>query len=189
MTPNSKGFKKIHRLEGFGIFHDFSWDKGTPDFARFNLIYGWNRSGKTTLSRVFAAFEKGKFDFEKYSEGVKFDIIKDGSKINQSDFQNGKNEVRVFNSDFVKDNVSFSPEETSSSPIVYVGEEDIESKRMLQELQKKTSDLQEKHKSAETHRKAKEKEESGFRIETACSIKYMVSNKAHDKYSNYDKKM
>ena len=113
MTPNSKGFEKINTLEKFGVFHDFSWDKGTPDFARFNLMYGWNRSGKTTLSRVFAAFEKGEFDFEKYPEDVKFNIKKDGSRINQSYFQNGKNpingkhEVRVFNSDFVQDNVFF----------------------------------------------------------------------------------
>jgi len=44
---------KISKLKDFGIFHDFSWERKLPEFKKFNLIYGWNRSGKTTISRVF----------------------------------------------------------------------------------------------------------------------------------------
>lgn len=40
-------FEKVSKLKKFGIFRDFSWDANTPDFARFDLIYGWNKSGKT----------------------------------------------------------------------------------------------------------------------------------------------
>ena len=28
----------------------------TPDFGIYNVIYGWNYSGKTTLSRIFAFY-------------------------------------------------------------------------------------------------------------------------------------
>ncbi len=49
---------KISKLKNFGIFHDFSWKAELPEFQRFNLIYGWNRSGKTTVSRVFASCER-----------------------------------------------------------------------------------------------------------------------------------
>lgn len=32
------------------VFRDFVWPKGLHPFARFNLIYGWNGCGKTTLA-------------------------------------------------------------------------------------------------------------------------------------------
>lgn len=36
-----------------GIFRDFSWnDEELEDFSNINLIYGWNGTGKTTLSRL-----------------------------------------------------------------------------------------------------------------------------------------
>ncbi len=56
---------RIMKLKHFGIFHDFSW-KDIPEFKRFNLIYGWNRSGKTILSRVFSACEKKSTAFKEY---------------------------------------------------------------------------------------------------------------------------
>ena len=82
----------------------------------------------------------------------------------------------------------FSPEETSSEPIVYVGEEDIESKRRLQELREENSDLTKRHVSAGKDKQDKEKEESKFRKEIARDIKETVGRFGIDaKYNNYDK--
>ncbi len=50
--------KRISSLKQFGIFRNFAWDADElDDFGRYNLLYGWNYSGKTTLSRVFSALQ------------------------------------------------------------------------------------------------------------------------------------
>jgi wobble nucleotide-excising tRNase len=51
---------KLRRIKDLGIFRDYRWDADLPDFCRYNLIYGWNGCGKTTLSRMFASLSEGK---------------------------------------------------------------------------------------------------------------------------------
>ncbi|WP_084197124.1 AAA family ATPase [Solimonas soli] len=42
---------RFQTIRDYRIFRNFLWPAtGLPDFARFNLIYGWNGAGKTTLS-------------------------------------------------------------------------------------------------------------------------------------------
>ena len=43
---------KIDQLTNFGLYRQFKWGNNAL-FAKRNLIYGWNYSGKTTLSRLF----------------------------------------------------------------------------------------------------------------------------------------
>ncbi len=49
--------KAFERIQNFGVFEDYSRPLGLEDFAELNLIYGWNYSGKTTLSRVLRSIE------------------------------------------------------------------------------------------------------------------------------------
>lgn len=49
--------KRIKKIKNFGIFKNFIWQENVNEFKKFNLIYGWNYSGKTTLSRIFRSFE------------------------------------------------------------------------------------------------------------------------------------
>ena len=49
---------RISKIHGHRIFGDFSWPANLPEFGRFNLIYGWNASGKTTLSNLLRFLEK-----------------------------------------------------------------------------------------------------------------------------------
>ena len=48
---------RISKLKHPGTLHDFTWPQDLPEFGRYNLIYGWNGSGKTTISRLFRALE------------------------------------------------------------------------------------------------------------------------------------
>jgi wobble nucleotide-excising tRNase len=50
--------RRVQHIKEFGVFADFQWPAGLPEFKQFNLIYGWNYSGKTTLSRAFRCFEQ-----------------------------------------------------------------------------------------------------------------------------------
>jgi len=127
---------KIDKIRQFGVFEDFSWPADLAEFKRLNLIYGWNYSGKTTLSRAFRCFELGEPhpDFDGAFVRLKNE---DGSICELSNLNN-QPPFRVFNSDFVRSHLSF--EESTASPILVLGAEDISRQEDLKardaELQK-----------------------------------------------------
>lgn len=182
-------FEKISKLKKFGIFRDFSWDGDTPNFAKLNLVYGWNRSGKTTLSKVFVACEKKTTEFREYPADSEFEIRVEGkSPINQINCRDATYQIRVFNRDFVEDNVFFDPENPATNPIVYVGKRNIESSKELRELQEKASSLSENSTKAQEVLVERKKAEDNFRKSVAREIKDIVGNlKVYDRYRNYDK--
>ncbi|MFA6000474.1 MAG: AAA family ATPase [Candidatus Paceibacterota bacterium] len=54
---------KINKIKNLGlVFPNYTWDAGLPPFKRYNLIYGLNGSGKTTMTRFFDAIEKGAYE-------------------------------------------------------------------------------------------------------------------------------
>lgn len=103
---------KINTIENLAVFKDFKWDNCVKDkdgkintFQDINIIYGRNYSGKTTLSRIFRAFETGKIS-DKYVS-PKFQLeFNNNTTIDQTKISNKQN-FRVFNSDFIDENLSF----------------------------------------------------------------------------------
>ena len=56
-----KYYKRTEEYEKSCSFCDeYKQDKELPDFKKYDLIYGWNSSGKTTLSKIFKILESGK---------------------------------------------------------------------------------------------------------------------------------
>ncbi len=105
--------EKIKSIKKIAVFNDFDWDKSVLDkngaalaFKKINVLYGRNYSGKTTLSRIIRALENGKIS-DKYNPGKSFDVIVDGSSVTQENPTNHHKTIRVFNEDFVRDNLSF----------------------------------------------------------------------------------
>ena len=181
-------FKKVSKLKNFGIFRDFVWSSDTPEFLRFNLIYGWNKSGKTTFSRAFVACEKKTTAFDQYPKNGEFEIKTQSGAISHSTCQNGTKEIRVFNRDFIEENVSFDPR-NPSNPIVYVSEEDIASSRRLQALQGEHTALAAKYESVQRKHQDCVKAEANFRSSTARNIKDSIGSlNVPDKYRVYDKR-
>ena len=45
--------KKIEKINNFGSFKNFNADNNLNEFQQYNLIWGLNGTGKTTLSRFF----------------------------------------------------------------------------------------------------------------------------------------
>ena len=119
--------RRIQHIKGFGVFGNFQWPAGLPDFKQFNLIYGWNYSGKTTLSRAFRCFEQKlpHVDFAAAQVQLKAD---DGTVHHLSAPQSAP-VFRVFNSDFVRENLSFA--DGSAAPILVLGAEDIAKQEAL----------------------------------------------------------
>lgn len=180
--------KKISKLRKFGIFRDFSWNNNIPDFKRFNLIYGWNKSGKSTISRMFIACERKDISFMQFPKEGEFEILRyNGPAVNHYNCQNHSLEVKVFNKDFVTDNIFFDSKDPCK-PIVYISERDIESYSKLNELKRKERLLSQNCDSAKKTYENNQKAEDSFRISTARTIKDLIGElKVDDKYRDYNK--
>ena len=64
--------EKINTIKNLGIFREYEEEKNLEGFKKRNLIYGWNASGKTTLSKFFSALNTGTHsDFQKLKYKIK----------------------------------------------------------------------------------------------------------------------
>ncbi len=182
---------KISKLKDFGIFHDFSWKTELPEFKKFNLIYGWNRSGKTTISRVFASCEKkcsyDKDKFKQYPENGEFELkTSDGTTVKNSDVATNVLPLKVFNQDFIDENISFDPSD-SCNPIVNVSEEDIKSKKRLEQLKLDKITLGKTYEQAKNIKSSKEETRRTFQISLGREIANILFDKSYNKTKTENK--
>ncbi len=176
---------KISKLKSFGIFYDFSWKTELPEFKKFNLIYGWNRSGKTTISRIFASCEKkcvyDEEKFKQYPENGEFEIkTHDNTTLKNIDVATNVLPIKVFNQDFIDDNISFDPS-NSSKPIIYVSEEDIESKKQLEQLKTDSTTLGKKLEEVKKNKKTTEEAKNNFLTGLGREIANVLFDKSYNK--------
>lgn len=123
--------KSIKRIKGLGVYGDYSPPAGAVnEFGIKNLIYGWNYSGKTTLSRLFAHLERGDFDPE--IAGYNFSFDTDTGPVTEANAKMCGHVVRVFNTDFVRANLNFTG--SPSRPILLLGAESEETQREIARL-------------------------------------------------------
>lgn len=125
--------KSIEKIKGLGVYQSYSKPAGTQDFGIKNLFYGWNYSGKTTLSRLFAQLETGLANPD--LSGCEFTFGTSGDSITEKNFNRCGLSVRVFNSDFVRSNLHFDG--GSFNPILLLGKESEEAQRKIDELSKR----------------------------------------------------
>lgn len=99
-------------ITSFGSFNGLNWQeslrdhgKNVQNFKRLNILYGRNYSGKTTLSRIFRALETGRIPSN--YEGSTFTVHGDKGDVTQASINSHGYDVRVYNRDFVCDNLSF----------------------------------------------------------------------------------
>jgi wobble nucleotide-excising tRNase len=113
--------RRIKRIKELGIFSDFVQSADVQDFSEKNIIYGWNYSGKTTLSRLFALLDDNNPVDADYSTNVKFELqLSDSNKnITQEDIETTGLLVRVFNSDFIKSVLRFDSDDKKMAGIAF----------------------------------------------------------------------
>jgi wobble nucleotide-excising tRNase len=122
-----KGLKKI---KGFGVYGDYVPPLETAEFGIKNLIYGWNYSGKTTLSRLFAHLERG--DYDPDITGYSFLFDTDTGNVTEANAKRCGHVVRVFNTDFIHSNLNFSG--SPSRPILLLGSESEQTQKEIARL-------------------------------------------------------
>ena len=123
-------FKGIKKIKGLGVYGDYSPPVETAEFGIKNLIYGWNYSGKTTLSRLFAHLERG--DYDPDITGYSFVFDTDTGSVTEANAKTCGHVVRVFNTDFIHANLNFSG--SPSRPILLLGSESEETQKEIARL-------------------------------------------------------
>lgn len=137
--------KKIDSIKNMAVFQDFRWassvrdgGKNVAEFKKINILYGRNYSGKTTLSRIFRALETGSIS-DKYSS-PEFQLSFDGgSTATQNSLTSHGQVVRVFNEDFVRDNLRFIvDDEQTINSFAILGEDNT---KIEEEIEKHEAEL------------------------------------------------
>lgn len=134
--------KRIDSIKNMAVFQDFRWaasvkDEGNnvADFKKINVLYGRNYSGKTTLSRILRALEVGKLSdkFESPSFALAF---VDGAQATQGTLIGHGRKIRVFNEDFVRDNLRFiSNPDDSIEPFAILGDDNNKIEKEIEALE------------------------------------------------------
>lgn len=122
---------RLSKIRKHRVFRDFVWQDELPAFSQFNVIYGWNGTGKTTLSSLFAYLQdrraillQGEVEFE----------LDDGTKISGANIPKATvPPVRVFDRDFVARTIE-AIGQSSVAPIYFLGEESIEKQKQVEAL-------------------------------------------------------
>lgn len=124
--------RRISSLKGLGVFRNYAATSDVPDLQRHNLIYGFNGSGKTILSRVFASLEEGAVRPE-LPEGGQFEIeLTDGTVIKSTGAMDAlKGRLLVFNVDFIEENLRWK--EGMANPVFHLGKAQVELAKKLEE--------------------------------------------------------
>lgn len=120
-----KGFEQIRR---FGVFDNYSRPADVEDFTELNLIYGWNYAGKTTLSRVLRSVENQELHPD-YASAEFVISTQNDSPVTINSLATHSIKIRVFNSDFVKDNLSWDGE--AFNPILLLGQQSIQAQQEI----------------------------------------------------------
>jgi wobble nucleotide-excising tRNase len=174
--------RKIRKIKNFQTFRDFSWPSGLDEFGRFNLIYGWNGTGKTAISRILRFIEK------KAKINIVFEIESDDAIIKSSELSDSPSIplIRVFNKDFVEENVFQT--NGSVNPIYYLGEESIAKQKELQGLKEQKSGLLKQQEDFHSNYQIRETEFNSFLTDGGVSIKNLLSAPDEYIYIRYDKR-
>ena len=122
--------RRISTLRGYGIFRDFSWPNDLADFGKYNLIYGANGTGKTTLSTLLRMLEQR----QSVTAGSAT-LVLDTGEMSGAAFDGATVPIRVFNRDFIRESV-FPVNGSDVAPIYVLGAENVRLQERLNQLRR-----------------------------------------------------
>lgn len=173
--------ERITKINGYRIFRNYRWPNDLQEFSRFNLIYGWNGAGKTTISGIFRALEKKASILEGEVE-----FVIDGRRIQGRNIPSESvPEVRVFNRDSVERAV-FESKDAQLDPIYYIGEDSASKQREVEELKAKEKEISGELSSIQGSRRKAERVFEDFCSGKALEIKNLLTRQGGGRYSTYN---
>jgi len=166
----------------YRVFRDFAWPGDLHTFAQFNVIYGWNGCGKTTLSSLLSLVEKK----SPLTEG-EAELELDGTtKIAGSVFASAQlPQVRVFNRDFINATLQSAG---GIAPIYFLGEGNVEKQAQVASLKIDLGLATTAVAVATSEKSAAESKLDEFCKDKAKLIKELLTTGNSAAYNNYDKR-
>lgn len=163
--------KKIEKIESLGLYQNFAWDAQCNELNKYNFFYGWNYSGKTTLSRLFKCLEDKKChpDYQQ----MKFSISTDNVNLTQKDIGSDY-PIRVFNEDFVDENFEWKNENKGIEPILILGKESKELENKLEIIKTDKEDRKKKKENTKKEKSSKEDELQRLLTNKATEIRNLL---------------
>ena len=174
--------EKINKIVGYRIFRDCYWPAMLPEFTSYNLIYGWNGTGKTTLSNVFRRLEQRR----QLGQG-EADLSIDGRIITDKEFATNLALplIKVFNKEFIDENIFNTADNVT--PIFILGKDSIEKQKAIQEKTKVLSAKKTTLISKQNYFSAAENDLDAFCVSNGKLIKELLRSSGVNPYSNYNK--
>lgn len=151
------------------------------EFGRYNLIYGWNGTGKTTLSRLFRNLE-----YRQIPEQGEVVLQVDGNSAHNSDFTDIGIPIRVFNRDFIAENV-FPVEGGDIPPVFVLGATSVEKQKKVEILSDQLATARLNLDSARIANERADREFDQFCVDRAKFVKEKLRSSGQNKYNNYNK--
>lgn len=175
--------KKINKIKNLGlVFSDYTWNYNLSDyqlseFKRYNLIYGWTGSGKTTLSKLFSVIEDGDVtnipDLEYEAEDDQNNKYKQRESFNKK--------IRVFNQDYIENNLKIQEGKAKSITLI-LGDVNKEIVEQIEADEKKLETKNGELKKANEQLEIKNKEKNKTFTEIAKTIYVAITGGAIRNY-------
>jgi len=131
--------KKITLIKNFGVFKDFEWNNSVKrngssiPFKMLNIIYGRNYAGKTTLSRILGCLQNEELPIKNNDAEFQVEFY-DNSKIMQNTLSQNSELIRIYNKDFITDNLKWLTDEVGEiKPFAIIGDKNIEIEEQITE--------------------------------------------------------
>lgn len=131
--------RRINRLKQFGIFADYN-GSGIQQFGKYSLIYGWNGTGKSTLSNVFSCLEDRSL-IPRFASAQFSITLEDGTSITEENISTSQLNIHVFNQRFIHQNINW---DNSVRNILLIAKEKIDDSQVLKQMK---AELEEKRKT------------------------------------------
>jgi wobble nucleotide-excising tRNase len=170
--------RQISRIRDYRIFRDYRWPSDLHPFARVNVIYGWNGSGKTSLSTLFehvaarTPITDGEVTFEFASGSVT------GDRLNAANVP----DMRVFNQRFVERTIGAINKGVGH--IYYLGEASIEKQEQVERRREDLSKAREEAEKVRLADVAARKAVEQFATDRAREIKeLLLGSPAHANFN------
>lgn len=125
-------------LKNFASFKDFS---GTVNFKKVNLFFGYNGSGKTSITRFFKCLNDNKFNQDFQNANFKITLDGDKTKYTESNFpKKYNNKIKIFNIDFINNELKFDESKVNKISAI-IGKDNINLKEQIEALEKEKKEL------------------------------------------------
>lgn len=142
--------RRIQKIRSYRAFQNWSDESRPKEFARVNLIYSANGGGKSTIASLFRTCAEPEVPTPDAGLELVVEASRSRSNVSESD-ADFWSRVRVFNADYVRENLRFDDEfGPSPNSLLTLGKPSVDAEKELAEVEAKLAALRPKLQPART---------------------------------------